>query len=113
MTLSGGEAQRLKLAAELAKRATKPTLYLLDEPTVGLHVRDVGVLVTALDEVVDAGHSVIVVEHDPNMLASCDWLVELGPGAGPAGGRVIAEGPPEDIVKGETPIAPYLRAVLP
>jgi excinuclease ABC subunit A len=113
MTLSGGEAQRLKLAYELAKRTSKPTLYLLDEPTVGLHVRDVGALVAAIDEVVDAGHSVIVVEHDPNLLACCDWLVELGPGAGPAGGRIIGEGRPEDVAKGKTPIAAYLRAVLP
>ena len=111
-TLSGGEAQRLKLAGELAKRATKPTLYLLDEPTVGLHVRDVEVLVAALHEVVDAGHSVIAVEHDPNLLAYCDWLVELGPGAGPEGGRVIAEGTPETVAAMETPTAPYLREAM-
>ena len=112
MTLSGGEAQRVKLAGELAKKTTKPTLYLLDEPTVGLHVRDVGVLVHALDEVVDAGNSVMLVEHDPNVLACCDWLVELGPGAGPDGGRVIAEGTPEQLASGETPIARYLKAVM-
>ncbi len=112
MTLSGGEAQRTKLAYELAKKTTKPTLYLLDEPTVGLHVRDVGALTRALDTVVDAGHSVLVVEHDPNLLAACDWLVELGPGAGPDGGRVIFEGTPDDLAKAKTPTAPYIARVL-
>lgn len=111
-TLSGGEAQRVKLAYELAKKALKPTLYLLDEPTVGLHVRDVALLAHSLDAVVDAGHSVLVVEHDANLLASCDWLVELGPGAGPDGGRVIAEGTPEELARGTTPTAPYLKRVL-
>ena len=111
-SLSGGEAQRLKLAAELAKKAVKPTLYLLDEPTVGLHSRDVAVLAAALHEVVDAGHSVLVVEHEPNLLAQCDWLIELGPGAGPHGGRVIAEGTPEVLAGGETPTAPFLHRVL-
>jgi len=111
-SLSGGEAQRLKLAAELAKKALKPTLYLLDEPTVGLHARDVAVLAAALHEVVDAGHSVLVVEHEPSLLAQCDWLIELGPGAGPHGGRVVAEGPPEVVARGESPTAPFLHAVL-
>jgi excinuclease ABC subunit A len=111
-SLSGGEAQRLKLAAELAKKTVKPTLYLLDEPTVGLHVRDVAVLAGALHEVVDAGHTVLVVEHDPNLLAQCDWLVEMGPGAGPHGGRIIAEGPPEVLARGETPTARFLHEVL-
>ena len=112
MAMSGGEAQRLKLAAELAKKATQPTLYLLDEPTLGLHVRDVGRLADALDEVVNAGHSVMVVEHDPNLLARCDWIVELGPDAGPHGGLVIAEGTPEQVSAMETATAQYLRAVL-
>ena len=111
-SLSGGEAQRLKLAAELAKKAIKSTLYLLDEPTVGLHPRDVAVLAVALHEVVDAGHSVLVVEHDPSLLAHCDWLIEMGPGAGPRGGRVIAEGPPEMLARAETPTAPFLHRVL-
>ena len=112
MTLSGGEAQRVKLAYELSKRALKPTLYLMDEPTVGLHVRDVAGLVAALDEVVTAGHSVIVIEHDPNLLACCDWLIEMGPGAGPKGGRIIAEGPPQKLAKGRTPTAEYLKKVM-
>jgi excinuclease ABC subunit A len=111
-TLSGGEAQRTKLAYELAKKTNKPTLYLLDEPTVGLHVRDVAGLTRALDAVVDAGHSVLVVEHEPNLLACCDWLIELGPGAGPDGGRVIFEGTPEELARAETPTAPYIARVL-
>ena len=111
-TLSGGEAQRLKLARELAKKAVQPTLYLLDEPTVGLHVTDIEVLVRALDEVVDAGHSVVVVEHDPNLLACCDHLIEMGPGAGPDGGRVIAEGTPDDLALLDTPTAPFLAEAL-
>lgn len=111
-SLSGGEAQRLKLAKELARRTSGSALYLLDEPTVGLHVADVGVLVTALDEVVASGSSVVVVEHNPDLLAACDWLIELGPGAGPDGGRIIFEGTPEDMVSAPTPSAPYIEAAL-
>jgi excinuclease ABC subunit A len=111
-SLSGGEAQRLKLARELAKRTAPRTLYLLDEPTVGLHVDDVGVLVAALDEVVASGSTVLVVEHHPDLLAACDWLVELGPGGGPDGGRVIFAGTPEDLAEAGTPSSPYLREAL-
>lgn len=94
-TLSGGEAQRLALARELGRPGDLDgALYLLDEPSVGLHPQDVAVLVAALRRLVQAGASVILVEHDPVLLARCDWLVELGPGAGDAGGAVIAEGPP-------------------
>jgi excinuclease ABC subunit A len=111
-SLSGGEAQRLKLAKELGKRAAGSALYLLDEPTVGLHLTDVGVLVAALDEVVMAGRSVVVVEHHPDLLGACDWLIELGPGAGPEGGRVVFEGTPGDLAAADTPTAPYLREAL-
>jgi excinuclease ABC subunit A len=111
-TLSGGERQRLKLVRELSKPASAPTLFILDEPTVGLHARDVARLVEAFDELVKAGHSVLVVDHDPVLLACCDWLLELGPGGGPDGGRVIAAGTPERLAAGSTPTAPYLRAVL-
>ncbi len=94
-TLSGGEAQRVKLARELGRRGeVSGTLYLLDEPSVGLHPADVALLVDALRLLVDHGGSVLTVEHDPVLLGACDWLVELGPGAGDEGGRLVAAGPP-------------------
>jgi excinuclease ABC subunit A len=119
-TLSGGEAQRLKIARELCRtagsRASRGmpagTLYLLDEPTVGQHMDDVARLIGVLRGLVDAGHTAIVIEHHPLLLAACDWLVELGPGGGPQGGRVIAEGPPAQVAAGQTPTAPYLRQAL-
>jgi excinuclease ABC subunit A len=111
-SLSGGERQRLKLTRELAKPASRPTLYILDEPTTGLHAVDTAQLAEALSALVGAGHTVLVVEHDPVLLACCDHLVELGPGGGPAGGRVIASGTPEQLASGDTPIAPHLRGVL-
>jgi len=110
--LSGGEAQRLKIALELSRKARSGTLYILDEPTVGQHLEDVRRLVDVLHNLVDRGHTVLVVEHHPHLLASCDWLVELGPVGGPDGGRIIAEGPPERVAAGETPTARYLRDVL-
>ena len=111
-SLSGGEAQRLKLAKELARRTKAAALYILDEPTVGLQITDVGVLARALDAVVNAGNTVLLVEHDPLLLSTCDWLVELGPGAGPDGGRIIFEGTPEELAKSDTPTAPYLLEAL-
>ncbi len=116
-SLSGGEAQRLKIAQELIRPARlgqtgSGTLYILDEPTVGQHLEDVRRLCGVLHGLVDAGGSVLVVEHHTHLLAACDWLVELGPGGGPQGGRVIAEGTPEDVAGGKTPTAPYLRQVL-
>ena len=115
--LSGGEVQRLKIAKELARpnsgrKGVSETLYILDEPTVGQHLEDVACLTGVLHRLVSEGHSVIVVEHHPHVLAACDWLVELGPGGGPDGGRVIAAGTPEKLAKGLTPIAPYLREIL-
>jgi excinuclease ABC subunit A len=110
--LSGGEAQRLKIALELMRKPAAGSLYILDEPTVGQHLEDVQRLVGVLQRLVDEGGSVLVVEHHPHLLAACDWLVELGPGGGPAGGRVIASGTPERLASGNTPIAPYLRQVL-
>ncbi|MBN1566727.1 MAG: ATP-binding cassette domain-containing protein [Acidobacteria bacterium] len=110
--MSGGEAQRLKIARELNKKAGEPTLYILDEPTLGLHMEDVSRLIRVLNLLVDAGHTVAIVEHHPHVLAACDWLIELGSGGGPDGGRVIAEGPPESIVKKNTPTSPYLRELL-
>jgi excinuclease ABC subunit A len=110
--LSGGEAQRLKIAKELLKKTKDKTLYILDEPTVGLHMEDVARLIEVLNQLVDAGHTVIVVEHHPHVLVSCDWLIEFGPGGGPDGGRIVATGTPEDVAKMDTSTAPYLREVL-
>jgi len=111
-SLSGGEAQRLKIAQELTRKVSPGTLYILDEPTVGQHLEDVRRLCGVLHHLVDTGGSVLVVEHHVHLLAACDWLVELGPGGGPQGGRVIAEGTPEDLARCATPTAPYLRQVF-
>jgi len=110
--LSGGEAQRLKIARELCRRVSSGSLYILDEPTVGQHMEDVARLVGVLHRLVDHGHTVVVIEHHPQLLAACDWLVELGPGGGPDGGKVIAAGIPENLARGETPTAQYLRQIL-
>ncbi len=111
-SLSGGEAQRLKIAREFSKKDDTSKLYLLDEPTVGQHMEDVARLLDVLHKLVQEDHSVIVIEHHPHILASCDWLIELGPGGGPEGGRVVAVGTPETLSSGDTPIAPYLHTVM-
>jgi excinuclease ABC subunit A len=111
-SLSGGESQRLRIVKELCRKTQSETLYILDEPTVGQHPEDVIRLVQVLHHLVDAGHSVVIIEHHPHALAACDWLIELGPGGGPDGGRVLAEGPPEVLAGSDTPSAPYLREVL-
>jgi excinuclease ABC subunit A len=110
--LSGGEAQRLKISSELSKRARSSTLYLLDEPTVGQHLEDVSQLIDVLHRLVNGGNSVVVVEHHPNLLTACDWLIEFGPGGGPDGGRVVAAGTPDEVAQGQTPTAPFLREAL-
>ena len=111
-TLSGGEAQRLKIVKELSKKSNKKTLYILDEPTIGQHLEDVSNLIDVLHLLVNKGHTVVVIEHHPHVLASCDWLIELGPGAGPEGGQIIAKGPPEEVAQRNTPTAIYLKKLL-
>src|SRR4029077_20426353 len=108
--LSGGEAQRIKLATELQRGQRGGTLYVLDEPTTGLHPSDVERLVAQLDGLVDAGNTVIVVEHDMRIIAGSDWVIDMGPGAGDEGGRVVAAGTPAGIAaSNESRTAPYLR----
>ncbi|MEP6593661.1 MAG: ATP-binding cassette domain-containing protein, partial [Acidobacteriota bacterium] len=111
--LSGGEAQRIKLASELQRAPRGNTLYILDEPTTGLHPSDVDKLITQLDGLVDAGNTVIVVEHDMRVVACGDWVLDMGPGAGEEGGRVVMSGTPADAArsaKGHT--ARYLARFL-
>jgi len=112
-TLSGGEAQRVKLATELAKRDTGRTLYILDEPTTGLHFEDVRLLLEVLHRLVDKGNTVVVIEHNLDVVKTADWVIDLGPEGGELGGRVVAEGPPEKIVQSKAShTGRFLRKVL-
>ncbi len=111
--LSGGEAQRIKLATELQRTQRGATLYVLDEPTTGLHPRDIDRLLVQLNRLVDSGHTVIVVEHDMRTVAQCDWVIDIGPGPGDEGGRVVAAGRPWEVAPCDASrTAPYLATVL-
>ena len=112
-TLSGGEAQRVKLASELAKRSTGHTMYLLDEPTTGLHFEDVRRLLIVLSRLVDQGNTVLVIEHNLDVIKTADWLIDLGPEGGNGGGTIVGTGTPEDIARlGESHTGRYLAPLL-
>jgi excinuclease ABC subunit A len=112
-TLSGGEAQRIKLATELSRRSTGKTLYILDEPTTGLHFADVKRLLQVLDKLVDKGNSVLVIEHNLDVIKSADWIIDLGPDGGDKGGTIVAEGTPTEIIKiKQSYTGQYLKKLL-
>ena len=112
-TLSGGESQRVKLSRELSKRSTGRTLYLLDEPTTGLHFDDIRKLLTVLNRLVDTGNTVVVIEHNLDVIKTADWIIDLGPSGGEGGGEIIAEGTPEQVIKVKgSSTGQFLKAVL-
>ncbi len=111
-TLSGGENQRVKLATELARRDTGRTLFLLDEPTTGLHFEDIKTLLGVLNRLVDRGNTVLVIEHNLDVVKAADWLIDMGPDGGKGGGRIIASGTPEQLAAIDSPTAPFLREEL-
>ena len=112
-TLSGGEAQRVKLAKELSRRSTGRTLYILDEPTTGLHFHDVAQLLDVLHELVDQGNTMIVIEQNLEVVKTADWVVDMGPEGGDGGGEVVAEGTPEQIARNsKSYTGQYLKPVL-
>jgi excinuclease ABC subunit A len=112
-TLSGGEAQRVKLATELSKRSTGKTLYILDEPTTGLSFDDVAALLRVLQRLVDAGNTVVVIEHHLDVMKNADYIIDLGPGAGEAGGEIVTSGTPEEVAMVESSATGnYLRNIL-
>jgi excinuclease ABC subunit A len=113
-TLSGGEAQRVKLAKELSKRATGRTVYILDEPTTGLHFHDIAKLLDVLHKLVDAGNTVVIIEHNLDVIKTADWILDMGPEGGGEGGRIIAVGTPETVARQKASVtgkylAPYLK----
>ena len=112
-TLSGGEAQRVKLATELSKVGTGKTIYILDEPTTGLHFEDINILLGVLNKLVDKGNTVVVVEHNLDVIKVADHIIDLGPGGGEFGGNIIAEGLPEEIIKNQKSLTgKYLKQEL-
>jgi excinuclease ABC subunit A len=100
-TLSGGEAQRIKLATELSRPSTGKTIYIMDEPTTGLHFEDISKLLKVLQELVDRGNTVLVIEHNMDIIKSSDWVIDMGPGGGDEGGFIVAEGTPESVAKSQ------------
>ncbi len=112
-TLSGGEAQRVKLALELSKRDTGRTLYILDEPTTGLHFADIQLLLDVIHRLRDAGNTIVIIEHNLDVIKTADWIVDMGPEGGDGGGLVIAEGTPETVAQNtQSYTAKYLKAML-
>jgi excinuclease ABC subunit A len=111
-TLSGGEAQRIKLVTELAKANNSATLYVLDEPTIGLHMADVEKLIRVLHRLVDAGNTVVVIEHNLDVIAEADWIIDLGPEGGEAGGRIVAQGTPKQVVSSGSYTGRFLKKFL-
>jgi excinuclease ABC subunit A len=113
-TLSGGEAQRVKLAKELSKRATGRTVYILDEPTTGLHLKDIQKLLEVVNRLVETGNTLIVIEHNLDVIKTADWILDMGPEGGGEGGRIIAVGTPEQVARQKASVtgkylAPYLK----
>jgi excinuclease ABC subunit A len=113
-TLSGGEAQRVKLGKELSKRPTGRTVYILDEPTTGLHLKDIQKLLEVIERLMEAGNTVIVIEHNLDVIKTADWILDLGPEGGAAGGTIIAQGTPEQVARDQASITgqylkPYLK----
>ena len=111
-TLSGGENQRVKLATELAKKDTGNTLFILDEPTTGLHFEDIDVLLGVLNRLVEKGNTVLVIEHNLDVLKCADYIIDMGPDGGKNGGRIIAEGSPSEIAQGDSPTSEYIADEL-
>ena len=112
-TLSGGEAQRVKLATYLSRRSTGSTIYVLDEPTTGLHMADIHRLIDVLEKLVEGGNTVVVIEHNLDVIKMADYIIDLGPDGGDKGGTVVCTGTPEEVAKHETSYtAQYLRALL-
>ncbi|MEO5950973.1 MAG: excinuclease ABC subunit UvrA, partial [Chloroflexia bacterium] len=113
-TLSGGEAQRIKLASELSRKATGKTLYILDEPTTGLHFADIERLLHVLQRLTDQGNTILVIEHNLDVIKTADWLIDLGPEGGDAGGEIIAVGTPEEVAQVERSYTgQFVKRVLP